>query len=168
MSEKAQDYSMSVQDASELKGVVLLPHEFRRQLLLKYSAERGREALADLFSQFIGMANSVIANSHEALEMVAITEFKADPRQAEQINFPTLFGALSGIGLAVGVNQEKTCRGCAFRKGSVANQSPNTTCDAEWCLDGDDRFMCHEHLDGEGNPTRACIGFQSQLAGQRT
>lgn len=162
--EKATDYTMSIQDAYELKGVTLLPHEFRKQLLRKYAKDHGRDALADLFSQFIGLANSVVANSHEALEMVAITEFGAEPRVAEQINFPSIFGALCGVSLAAGVNQEKTCHGCAFRIGSCANQSQITTCDADWCLDGDDRFMCHENLDVDEQPTKPCIGYQSQLA----
>src|SRR6185503_13705551 len=133
LSPKAIDYELSVRDSKELLGVVLLPHEIRLKVLENYRKEHGSQALANLFSQFIGLANSVVANSHDAIELFLIVGKVEHPYQAEKMNWPTIFGALNGVKLAKGVNQEKTCHGCACRLGSLANQSPSTTCDVEWC-----------------------------------
>lgn len=164
---KATDYAISDDDARELLGVVTLPHEYRSMLLTKYAAERGTVALAELFSQFIGLANSVVANNREMAEMLLITEAKMHPHEAEKVNLPTLFGALNGVILARGVDQSKTCGGCAFRLGTCANQSPSTTCDADWCSDGEVQFMCHEDLDPAGNPTQKCTGFTQARRSRR-
>jgi hypothetical protein len=161
--EKACDYSFSVSDAKELLGAVLLPGDIRKLILKKYLKERGSEALVELFTQFIGMANSVIANNREVIEMELVTKDSMHPHTAEKINLPTLFGALNGVVIAAGVKQEKTCGGCAFRLGTPANQSPVTTCDADWCSHPDEvDFMCHEDLDDKGQPTKKCIGFAQE------
>lgn len=161
--EKASDYDISSADANELKGAVLLPLEFRLMVLRKYKAERGCDALINLFANFIGMANAVVANTRDAAELLLIIQGDMHPNTAEKINTPSLFGALQGAELANKVDQKKTCVGCAFRKGSLANQSPSTTADVHWCLGGDDQFMCHEHMDDEGNPTVPCGGHAQIL-----
>ncbi len=158
------DYSIISRDANELKGVVLLPFEFRQKLLANYAKDRGTGALVDLFANFIGMANSVVENSHETLWLLGILKGNMDDREAEKINTSSLFGALQGVELANKVDQAKTCAGCAFRLGTLANQSPSTTTDAVWCVDGgDDRFMCHEHMNDKGEPTVPC-GGHAQLS----
>jgi hypothetical protein len=160
----ATDYSFTKSEANELLGAVLLPHEFRELILRKYLASHGGDALVNLFSQFIGMANSVVENSRDALWTFGIIEAKMDPKTADDINYPTIFGALNGVKLAYGVDQAATCHGCACRLGSLANQSPSTTCDVDWCLQGDDVFWCHEHMDENEKPTRRCVGFQQHVA----
>lgn len=50
MTPKSDDYSMSVRDAKELQGAVLLPAEFRRQILSKYAKKHGQDALVNLFA----------------------------------------------------------------------------------------------------------------------
>lgn len=160
---KALDYDITPKDANELLGAVLLPYEFRMMLMEKYLKDHGPSALANLFAQFIGMANSVIENNRDSLELFLVCEKNWLPYEAEKMNLPTIFGALNGIKLAEGIDQSKTCHGCACRIGTLANQSPSTTCDVEWCLQGDDRFWCHEDLDEKGNPTKRCIGFQTHL-----
>lgn len=155
------DYAMSARDASELKGVVLLPFEIRREILDNYRKTRGADALVDLFAHFIGMANAVVKNSYESVFLLGIIEGNMHPHQAEKINVPSLFGALQGIELAAQVDQRKTCDGCAFRLGTLANQSPSTTSDAIWCNVGDEElFMCHEHLDEQGEPIVPCGGHE--------
>jgi hypothetical protein len=154
------DYSMTVHEAEELTGIVLLPQEVRVELLKRYLAYHGTDALVQLFANFVGMANAVVENSKDSLWLLGVTVAKLSDREAESINVPSLFGALNGVKLAALVNQEKTCSGCAFRLGSLANQSPSTTCDAQYCVDvGEDRFMCHEDMDENGEPTRLCGGF---------
>ena len=114
----------------------------------------------ELFSQFIGMANSVIENNREMLELFLITECHVHPYTAEKINLPTLFGALNGIEIAERVEESKTCTGCAFRRGTCANQSPITTIDAKDAVEGDiGQFMCHTDLDDNMEPTHKCIGY---------
>lgn len=160
MSRPASDYEINPKLANDLLGAVGLPQDIRLEVLRYLHRQHGTVAMLELFSQFIGLANSVVANCHEALETFLIVEKDWEPLQAEKVNFPTIFGALNGVKLAQGVDQAKTCHGCACRLGSLANQSPATTCDVDWCLDGDDRFMCHEEMDESGNPTKRCVGFE--------
>jgi hypothetical protein len=157
---RATDYQIDVSTARELMGIVLLPVDIRHEVLRQFRDKHGNGPLLDLFAQFIGLANSVIENNREMAELLLITEGGMDPQTAEKANLPTLFGALNGILLTEGVDQEKTCGGCAFRLGTCANQSPSTTCDADWCSNpGEEDFMCHEALDDQGNPKRKCTGF---------
>lgn len=156
---KAVDYTIPDEVVADLMGLVRFPHAVRLEVLTAMKGRIGADAILALFSQFIGLANSVIANNREMAEMLLITEGNLHPHQAEKVNLPTLFGALNGTLLAKGVDQSKTCGGCAFRVGTCANQSPSTTCDADWCKDGGEQFMCHEDLDDRGNPTRKCTGY---------
>jgi hypothetical protein len=154
------DYNLTAHEANELSGVVLLPMDIRVTLLDQYRKSHGTDALVQLFANFIGMANSVVENSKDSLWLLGVTAAKLSDREAENINVPTLFGALNGVKLAARVDQNKTCSGCAFRLGSLANQSPSTTCDAEHCVEfGEDRFMCHEDMNENDQPTRVCGGF---------
>jgi hypothetical protein len=155
---KATDYQLTDAEADSLKGVVQLPYDIRHEVLTHYAKDRGHDALASLFAQFIGMANSVIANNREMAEMMLITEGNMLPQNAEKINLPTLFGALQGVALANSTKQAGLCSGCAYRLGAAANQSPPTTSDAEYCVQEGNDFNCHEKLDERGNPTKLCIG----------
>lgn len=156
---KATDYSIAIADAERLMNVTLLPAEFRRQAIDIFCRERGFDALKELFVQFIGLANSVVANNREMVELLLITEGGLHPHTVHQANLPTLFGALNGIVLTEGIDQNKTCNGCAFRQGTCANQSPCTSIDADLCADDGTKFYCHEHLDASGVPHRKCTGF---------
>lgn len=157
---KACDYALPKEGADILRGAVLLPADMRRKLLRRYLRSHDVPALIDLFAQFIGLANSVIANNREMIELHHITENGMHPNQAEQINLPNLFGALHGVELALGVDQAKVCGGCAFRLGAPANQCQPTTADAAWCLINEsDPFFCHEDMDDSGRPKHLCRGF---------
>lgn len=162
------DYAISAEDAGELLGAVLLPADIRREVLRRYCRARGRAALTNLFAEFIGLANSVIANNREMVETVLTTEADWHPHTSEKVNLPTLFGALQGICLATSVDPADLCGGCAFRLGTPANQSPSTTSDADWCSHpGETNFMCHEDLDDRGEPTRGCRGFAQTRAARK-
>lgn len=156
--ERADDYSMTPEHAKWLKGASLLDLELRREVLAKMLDEVGPAGLVEAFAQFIGLANSVVSNSHDFLELAAIVHGDMHPYQAEKINFPTIFGALMGVPLAE-FGCDQACHGCAFRLGSAANQSPATTVDADWCgHPGEQPFMCHEDMD-KGEPTKICQGW---------
>lgn len=89
MEVKATDYAFSTEAASDLAGVVQFPHDIRLEVLQSMQKKIGSDAMLALFSQFIGMANSVVANSHEALEVFLIIEKGWYPYQAEKLNFPS-------------------------------------------------------------------------------
>lgn len=164
---RAQEYSMGREDASWLAGTCQMPVDIRKVSLEAYTKQKGTDALINLFAQFIGMANSVVANNQEAIEIFGIIEGGMTPQQAEKLNLPTIFGACNGAMIAVGIDQSPLCRGCAFRIGTLANQSPSTTCDADYCgYPGEQPFMCHEDMDDKGEPTKGCIGF-AQLRARR-
>jgi hypothetical protein len=157
---KATDYQISNRDANEIKGVVLLPVDLRQIALAKYVERFGAAALTELFAQFMGLANSVVENNREMIELLGIIEGGDHPYTAEKYNLPTIFGALNGVPLASSINQDKTCGGCAFRLGAIANQCEPTTCDAQYCQsEGEPDFMCHEDLDDEGKPKHLCLGY---------
>lgn len=155
---KNDDYAMSRADADDLMGATLLPDEIRVLTLKKYLETHSTDDLVHLFSNFIGMANSVVANTREFIELFLQVECKMSDREAEKINLPTIFGAFNGAKLALPPSKGM-CHGCAFRLGSAANQSPITTFDAADCRDDHAGFMCHETLDDAGEPTQKCVGY---------
>lgn len=158
MSIDTTNYDFEPKVADYLKGIVLHDTEIRRECIAVMRDKFGDDAVIESFVQFIGLANSVMYNQRDFLELYAITEMDMHPNTAEKINFPSIFGALLGVGLAK-YGCEKACSGCAFRLGSHANQSETTTGDADWCgHPGEPPFMCHENLD-EGEPTKVCAGW---------
>lgn len=96
------DYALSESDASELKSIVLMPHELRTILLNKYRRKHGVAALINLFSQCVGMANSVVENAEGVLQARAVAVGLVEPEDAKRINLPTLFGAADGAKQAAG------------------------------------------------------------------
>jgi hypothetical protein len=170
--QRAADYSFSADEAKALMGITLLPNDLRHRALVAFMQERSVHALIQAFAQFIGLANSVVENNREMVELILITEGGMHPHTVEKANLPTIFGALNGVILTDGVDQTKTCGGCAYRLGTPANQSPCTTVDADWCAKTEDKFLCHQDLDHKGNPTRKCTGFtqarKRRLASERT
>jgi cation transport regulator ChaC len=158
----ACDYALASEDAEYFKAVCVLPFAYRRELLARFEAENGTPALIEVFAQFMGMANSVVANNREMAEMLLISVGHCDERTAESANLPTIFGALHGVVLANRArSQGGMCEGCAYRLATPANQSPITSLDAADALEEcSARFMCHVRgLDDEGEPTRLCAGF---------
>lgn len=156
---KANDYDLSPAAVLWLKGVVNLPEEYRLMALEQAASEHGAQEIISWFSQFIGLANSVVSNNREAIEIFDITENGAHPHVSEKLNLPTIFGALQGLELSKNSCSKGRCKGCAFRKGSLANQSAFTTSDAEFALDDDSVFWCHEDMTDDGKPTRKCSGW---------
>lgn len=163
----ATDYAFTSDDARALAAIAQAPINARRHLLNLWRATEGPDHILELFAQFIGMANSVVANNREMVEIILTVEGGMHPYSAEQANLPTITGALAGARLAQGVDEALLCHGCAFRVGTPANQSPVTTIDADLCADpGSDLFQCHEDVDARGRPHKACAGF-AQLRARR-
>lgn len=156
------DYAISKADASELRGATGLPGELRLMAIRRLHGMRGTEAILELFAQYMGLANSVIANNREAVELFAITECDVHPHAVHKINLPTIFGALNGVMNAVDPTASM-CEGCAFRLGTPANQSPSTSVDAMDCVTeaftvGD--FKCHMKPNAEGEMNTLCAGYR--------
>ncbi len=161
-------YSLTPEDADILLVLVSASREGRRLVMEHFLGSRTPEAVADLFSEFIGLAKSTVENCREMAELLLITEGDVQPTQAEKINMPTLAGALNGVRLADGISEEGLCAGCAFRLGTVANQSPVTTIDAADCSEiGGQTFLCHEDLDDRGQPFKGCRGFAQARANEK-
>lgn len=163
------EYEIGHAALDALMGAAVLPVAIRRTILDRLLSDLGREGFVDAFANFIGLANSVVANNREMIEVILLTEGRMYPAQAEKANLPTIFGALNGLKIAAGIDPAKTCAGCAFRVGTPANQSPSTTVDAEWCgHPGESDFMCHmEGLDERGEPTEGCAGWAQLRAARK-
>jgi hypothetical protein len=141
-------------------GVVGLPREFRIKALEVFARDRGKLGLLLAFADFIGLANQVVDNSRNMVELILMIEGGMSDREAERANLPTMFGALSGIKLAIDPPLPEMCHGCAYRQGSAANQSPSTSCDADWCANpGEPKFLCHAELNDNLEPYKTCAGF---------
>ena len=156
------DYTLTDKEADTLAGCAVLPTELRTEILSHYVEQHGPDALVTLFAQFIGLANSVVLNSREMIEIILIAEGNMHPHTAERANLPTISGGIAGAKLAnkVPQNHKKMCAGCAFQRGTAANQSIITTLDAEQCLsEGESPFMCHDDMTERGEPTKACAGY---------
>jgi len=121
------------------------------------------DELADMILGLVNLCNSVIAN-HDTMARTMVDVFGGThPNQSEKINMPDLPGALTGIVMASAVDQEKTCETCAFRLGSIPNQSSSTMSDVLSCVDGEDDFMCHETIGEDGECGRTCKGYAQLL-----
>lgn len=152
------EYSMTPSDASYLANIALLDLPMRRERLNYYLERNGSQSLAELFAQFIGMANSVAENCAEMSDQVLIEECGVHPDKFTSVNLPTITGACQGVLIASKCDPAGACHGCAYRLGSIANQSPITTCDAEFMAHDQKGFMCHAHLDDQGEPIKVCVG----------
>lgn len=152
------DYSMSVDDARLIAGMSQYDLETRRDMLGAVLVTEGPGRLVEMLAQLIGMANSVAENSKEITDSVLISEYGAHPERVEGINLPSIIGACQGVQLAAKCDPAGACYGCAYRLGSVANQSPIATSDAEYVAENARGFGCHAETDTHGNATKVCVG----------
>lgn len=162
----ACDYSFDPKMADLLSGVVMSPCATRIELLEKIQSKIGAAAFAELFANFIGLANSTLKNSDEMIDIILIVQGVRHPdKNEDRANLPTIFGALRGVIMADWIDASKVCEGCAFRLGTPANQSPITTTEAHDCVgdDGGTHFLCHEELDRRGQPFKACAGYAQSI-----
>jgi hypothetical protein len=163
----ATDYRPTAEQADMIIALSLMTHDDRMAVLKLYLDGEGVKALAELFSHTIGMANSVVENCREWVEITAIFEGNTYPHDAEKFNLPTMIGAAMGAKLAARVDQDGLCAGCAARHGTVANQCAPTVCDVEW-IDTKGGFLCHlEGLDENQNAKKPCIGSVRLMAAKR-
>ena len=152
------EYSMSADDALLIAGIGQHALAMRRTMVKAVMDQHGPGRLVELLAQFIGMANSVAANCAEMSDTVLINECGVHPDRFDSVNLPTIFGACQGVQLAKKCDPAGACHGCAYRLGSIANQSPITTSDAEFMGHDHKGFMCHADLNGRGEPLRVCVG----------
>lgn len=159
MTAAAVDYEMTRSQVDALRSLLTLPAQARRDAISAYCRDHSRVAVYDLFAQFIGMANAVVANNREMIEQYLICDKGEYPHSASKINLPTILGACKGVTLAAKTKCTKPCDSCAFRVGTPANQSDITTSDAEHAMDNGKEFWCHESEDERGNCQAVCRGY---------
>lgn len=152
------EYTMTNTDALWLIPIAQADEGQRIAQLSEYARLNGELRLIELFAQFIGMANSVIENCAAMSDQVLIEECGVHPDKFTSVNMPTILGALQGVVLASSCEPAGACHGCAYRLGSIANQSPIATADAAYMAFNSKGFMCHAYDDDAGEPTRVCVG----------
>lgn len=118
----------------------------------------------ELLIQFMRLAKSLEANAREMVATTVFVELGRDPeREGNMPNLPTICGAIAGYRLATKARPDPLCDGCAYRLGTPANQSPVTTCDADYSANNSrEPFLCHERLNRKGMPYQACSGYAQQ------
>lgn len=152
------EYMMAPTVALELTQIVQNELAERIELLTTFLNQRGEKSLIEAFAQFMGLANSVVENCAAMSDQVLIEECGVHPDKFTSVNMPTILGALQGVVLASGCEPAGACHGCAYRLGSIANQSPIATEDAAYMAFNSKGFMCHAYADDAGEPTRVCVG----------
>jgi hypothetical protein len=160
------DYIMTPEQASDIAGLAQMDSIVRASVLRAYAEVHGQEDFIRLFAQFISMANSVVANCREMSDQVLIEECGVHPDKFDSVNLPTIIGACHGVMIASRIDdQDGLCHGCAYRLGSIANQSPITTDDADFMAHDARGFMCHAETDEHGEPTKVCVGHAKAAKG---
>lgn len=154
-----QDYYLTIADASLLVDIIQKSDAERHAALLKLPKDR----LVWMFAEFIGLANAVVANNREMVELILIQENVVHPHRSHQVNLPTIAGALTGVENAALSGGADVCGSCAFRLGTVANQCETTAIDVSGCLDDDERFLCHEDVDDADRPKHSCRGWVAAM-----
>lgn len=98
-------------------------------------------------------------------KFIAWTLARMAQLSGRKINMPTPEGSKAGEFLANAADAEmlqrkanfpnhvERCATCAFRKGTIANGSPQTLLDALDCFVTGGDFMCHERANHQ------CVGF---------
>lgn len=152
------EYSMSTDDALLIAGMSQYDLETRRDMVGAVLATEGAGRLVEMLAQLIGMANSVAENCGAMSDQVLIEECGVHPDRFDSVNLPTIIGACQGVLIASKCDPAGACYGCAYRLGSMANQSPIATSDAEYVAHDHKGFMCHAYLDEQSEPARVCVG----------
>lgn len=152
------EYSLTPEQASSVASLAQAPLPDRIAALQKYANEHGTGAVIELFAHVVGMANSVSENARQMTDLVLISELGMHPDRFDSVNLPTLLGACQGVLLAAQCDPEGACAGCAYRLGTMANQSPIATTDAAYMSFDQRGFMCHAEVGVHGEPTKVCIG----------
>ena len=152
-------YTITAKQQSRLAAALVLAPKAPEEAALLLGRMTKAE-LTDAFVQFLRLAASVEANARDTHEFYFIVDQDVHPHSVEQMNLPTLLGALKGATQCVQKETKGMCGGCAFRLGSIANQCLSTQVDTEFVAQERDRFMCHERMDeSTGEPTHICAGF---------
>ncbi|MFH5805546.1 hypothetical protein [Alienimonas sp. DA493] len=126
---------------------------------------REDDSVIDVACALIEAAQTAEVAAQQALDDAYRTALrqagvKGPPRRFK-LNLPTLSGSLRGLALA---NEAPgRCATCAFRRGTPANCSEETTYDAKNCVEGGDDFLCHEH---DPDDEHLCRGFVQARRGR--
>lgn len=152
-------YRLTPAEAAFLAALVAVsPAERVHSMRRMVASGLGVGGLVRLFSTFVSVAQSVVANNRALIE-TALVAHGEDPHTIGRVNLPCLLGALSGAILAADIEQDGLCSGCAYRLGTPANQCAPTLNDAiESSVPGTNAFWCHEELRANGDPVRKCRG----------
>lgn len=100
----ALEYELKAVEAEFLLKVVEASTQEREVMLSRYANAAGAEDVIRLLSQLIGCANAVIENCRVGAIDLLITEGGLHPHVAEDINLPTLAGAMAGVKLATEID----------------------------------------------------------------
>lgn len=165
MSEEPQhEYCFNATEARQLKALQRLSTNDRALKMQTYFKDLSRDNLLCLFSEYIGVANSVVSNCHEAISFFRILEGEENPdRPCEGLNLPSIDGALNGVLINHNIDTSGCCATCVFVHGSMANQSPTTTDDARYCSEDGKVFMCHD-VGPDEIPNIPCKGWARRAA----
>lgn len=136
--------------------------ELAKARLFKILKSIESDDLASLIMALMRLCDDVVKNHEDVMRLLGYIN-GATEKEAEDLNIPTLKGALFGIQLSDGVDQSVLCETCALRRGSIPNQCESTLNDLLYTLDDEPHFMCHEGIDGNERPTTGCRGYAQMI-----
>lgn len=130
-----------------------------------------KDDLIKLVVNLVATGESYASACDEAVWLHLIGEGDYHPDSIHHLNLPSFKGALSGMALLpYAVDDSKLCSTCAYRKGTLGNNSETTIGDVEHVIYHEGVFRCHKEVDKhgshactDGKALKACQGWVQHM-----
>lgn len=158
-----RDYDFTIDQLEALADAIFMPDIKRLDVLYANFQHLDKMDLIKIMDNMIAMALSVAHNNVQVFKNVIVETGVELTKLHDRPNLPSFPGAILGALLATRCEKDAPmCSGCAFRKGSPANQS-DTVLGAAHCAEmgAEDVFWCHHNLDQTGDATQICQGWKN-------
>ncbi|WP_336165517.1 hypothetical protein [Acinetobacter ursingii] len=164
--------TISSKNSDILERLALVPFTDRFDIAKQLLTGHDKDALIKLISNVIEIANQFSAACLDAVDMHILinSDCHAVRNSFNDLNLPSFSGACRGAKFLKYADENKVCKGCAYRSGTVGNTSSSTLDELEECLEFSKVFYCHESIEDESNidksKLRACRGYAQHLKGR--
>ena len=164
--------TISAKNSNILERLALAPFADRQNIAQQLLVDHDKDTLILLITDVIEIANRFSAACLDAVDMHILinSDRHPDSYNFNDLNLPSFSGACRGARFLKHVDENKVCKGCAYRSGTVGNTSSATLDELEECLEFSKVFYCHESIEDESNidksKLRSCRGYAQHLKGR--
>lgn len=140
-----------------LVKVLALPKEQRKSAMQTAFASVPATDLLDLLTDVLNASEGYTSACDEAVWLHLVGEGDYHPDAVDRLNLPSFEGALNGIWLSeYAPIKDFLCPTCAYRSGTLGNQSLTTQSDVAIALGNEQTFYCHKNVDKAGGDVSTC------------